>query len=88
MIFLKYFYLVTVNHNSEMKILFISISSIILYSIGEFVDDVNFVASDVDLSEEEFFEDDPNDEPEYEVAVAGPVGTVILYQIKKLYPLI
>ena len=77
LIFLKYFYLVTVNHNSEMKILFISISSIILYSIGEFVDDVNFIASDYDLSEEEFFEDDPNDEPEYEVAVAGPVGTVI-----------
>ena len=81
MIFLKFFYLVTVNHNSEMKILFISISiflsSIIVYSIGEFVDDVNFVASDVDLSEEEFFEDDPNDEPEYEVAVAGSVGTVI-----------
>ena len=64
-----------------MKILVVFISSIILYSIGEFVDDVNFVASDVDLSEEEFFEDDPNDEPEYEVAVAGPVGTVIFLYV-------
>ena len=43
-----------------MKILFISISSVILYSIGEFVDDVNFVVSDDDQSEEEFLNEDPN----------------------------
>ena len=43
-----------------MKILFISISSVILCSIGEFVDDVNFVVSDDDQSEEEFLDEDPN----------------------------
>ena len=43
-----------------MKILFISISSVILCSIGEFVDDVNFVVSDDDQSEEEFLNEDPN----------------------------
>ena len=43
-----------------MKILLVFISSIILYSIGEFVEDVNFFAPDDDLSEEEFLEEDPN----------------------------
>ena len=85
-----------------MKILLVFISSIILYSIGEFVEDVNFFAPDDDLSEEEFLDEDPNDvvesdpvveavPPEIEnpVSVAGPVGIHLSsdIQIKKLNPL-
>ena len=75
-----------------MKVLLVFISSIILYSIGEFVEDVNFFAPDDDLSEEEFLDEDPNDvvesdpvvelvppEAENPVSVAGPVGTTVIF---------